>query len=469
MLHRLIRTSVFHQPSLTVQSRAFAKRFKKGGPVSTADELDNNPSSASVSTAASLQTASSLPSSSPSISSPSIASPSPSSASNPPPRIFQASAAPAKRSALETALKHIELQYGKGTIMQMNQRAAAPPSVQVIPTGSVTLDTALGIGGIPRGRIIEVYGPESSGKTTLALHIVAEAQKRGATCVFIDAEHALDVSYARRVGVNVDQLLVSQPDSGEQALEICETLVRSGGVELVVIDSVAALVPKAEIEGDMGDAHMALQARLMSQALRKLTAHLSKQSTTLLFINQIRHKVGVMFGNPEVTSGGNALKFYASMRMDIRRIAPVKQGETIVGNRVRVKVAKNKLAPPFREAEFDIEFGHGISKAGELVDLGVQYNFLQKAGSWYAYGDKQIAQGKEKVKQFLIENPDVMSQLEAQVRQAAWAVHDQAMSGKTKQATDNAIKETSEESDDIHEVGAADLVPDELQSQNPKL
>ncbi len=325
------------------------------------------------------------------------------------------SATAEKWKALDSAFTHIERQFGKGAIMRLGERITAE-HVPSVPTGSLGLDFALGIGGVPRGRVLEVFGPESSGKTTLALSIVAEAQKRGGIAAFVDAEHALDAVYARKLGVNVDDLLISQPDTGEQALEIVETLVRSGALDVVVIDSVAALVPRAEIEGEMGDSHMGLQARLMSQALRKLTGTISKSNTIVLFINQIRMKIGVMFGNPETTTGGNALKFYASVRLDIRRIASIKNGEDVVGNRTRVRVVKNKVAPPFREAEFDIEYGHGISKEGELIDMGVVHRVVEKSGTWFSYGEERLGQGRENAKQFLLDNPDISERMEQEIR-----------------------------------------------------
>jgi recombination protein RecA len=321
-----------------------------------------------------------------------------------------------KGKALGLALETIEKQFGKGSIMKLGE--AHKTAVETVPTGSLSLDIALG-GGIPKGRIIEVYGPESSGKTTLTLHAIAEMQKTGGTAAFIDAEHALDPAYAKRLGVDTDNLLISQPDNGEQALEITETLVRSNAVDLIVVDSVAALVPRAEIEGEMGDSHMGLQARLMSQALRKLTGVINRSNTTVIFINQIRMKIGVMFGNPETTTGGNALKFYASVRMDIRRISQIKQGEEIVGNRTRVKVVKNKIAPPFRQAEFDIMYNKGISKAGDVLDLAVEKNIVEKAGAWFAYNDAKIGQGRESAKEYLEQNPKTMEEIAKKVAQAA--------------------------------------------------
>lgn len=319
--------------------------------------------------------------------------------------------------ALEMAVSQIEKQYGKGAIMRMGISGALLP-VATIPTGSLELDYALGVGGIPRGRVVEIFGPESSGKTTLALHVIAEAQKRGGAAAFVDAEHALDANYAKTLGINIDELLISQPDTGEQALEITEVLVRSGAVDVVVIDSVAALVPRAEIDGEMGDSLPGLQARLMSQALRKLTAAISKSRTSVVFINQMREKIGIMFGNPETTTGGRALKFYASVRLDIRRISAIKDGEEVVGSRVKVKVVKNKLAPPFREAEFDIVYGEGISRLGSLVDLGVTHKVVEKSGAWYAYGSERIGQGRENAKRFLQENPAMADEIEAKLRAA---------------------------------------------------
>ena len=319
-----------------------------------------------------------------------------------------------KKKALEAALGQIEKQFGKGSVMKLGDFTAM--NVEAIPTGALSLDVALGIGGIPRGRIIEVYGPESSGKTTLTLHMIAEAQKLGGEAAFIDAEHALDPVYAKHLGVDIDNLIVSQPDTGEQALEIAEALVRSGALDIIVVDSVAALVPKAEIDGDMGDSHIGLQARLMSQALRKLAGAINKTKTVIVFINQLREKVGVMFGNPETTPGGRALKFYASVRMDIRKIENLKQDGEVVGNRARVKVVKNKVAPPFREAEFDIMYGKGISKEGNIVDLAVNLDIIEKSGSWFSYNDTRIGQGRENVKKFLLENPDIMKEVEDKIR-----------------------------------------------------
>ena len=320
-----------------------------------------------------------------------------------------------KRKALSAALGQIEKQFGKGAIMRMGD-VGAVRDIESISTGSLGLDIALGIGGLPRGRVIEIYGPESSGKTTLSLQVIAEAQKLGGTAAFVDAEHALDPGYAEKLGVNVDELLVSQPDTGEQALEITDMLVRSGSIDVVVVDSVAALTPKAEIEGDMGDSHMGLQARLMSQALRKLTGNIQRSNTMVIFINQIRMKIGVMFGNPETTTGGNALKFYASVRLDIRRIGAIKKGEEIVGNETRVKVVKNKMAPPFKKAEFQILYGEGISREAELIDLGVEHGFVMKSGAWYSYGDDRIGQGKDNVREFLKKNPDIAQEIEAKLR-----------------------------------------------------
>jgi len=320
-----------------------------------------------------------------------------------------------KLKALDAALSQIEKQYGKGAVMKLGD-PTAQMSVETIPTGSLSLDIALGLGGIPKGRIIEIYGPESSGKTTVTLHMIAEVQKRGGIAGFIDAEHALDPVYAKNIGVDIDNLYISQPDNGEQALEITETMVRSGAIDIIVVDSVAALVPKAEIDGDMGDSHVGLQARLMSQALRKLTAVISKSNCTVIFINQLREKVGVMYGNPEVTTGGRALKFYASVRIDVRRIEALKNGGEVVGNRTRAKVVKNKVAPPFREAEFDIMYGEGIAHTGELIDLGVRLGIITKAGSWFSMGEVRIGQGRDAAKKYLEENPDIAADVEAQIR-----------------------------------------------------
>jgi len=320
-----------------------------------------------------------------------------------------------KEKAIELAVSAIEKQFGKGSVMRLGVDEPLAQDIPAISTGSVSLDLALGVGGVPRGRIVEIYGPEASGKTTLTLHVVAEAQKNGGVAAFIDAEHALDVGYARKLGVRTEDLLISQPDTGEQALEICEMLVRSGAVDVIVIDSVAALVPRAELEGEMGDQHMGLQARLMSQALRKLTATISKSNTTVVFINQIRMKIGVMFGNPETTTGGNALKFYASQRLDIRRIGAIKDGETVVGNRTRVKVVKNKVAPPFREVEFDILYGQGISREGDLLDLAVENNIVEKSGAWFSYGGERIGQGRENARDFLKAHPDTLRDVETRL------------------------------------------------------
>ncbi len=320
-----------------------------------------------------------------------------------------------KTKALDAALSQIERSYGKGSIMRLGQSETAV-DIESIPTGSLGLDLALGIGGLPRGRIIEIYGPESSGKTTLALHVVAEAQKSGGACAFVDAEHALDPAYAKKLGVNLDELLISQPDAGEQALEIADTLVRSGAVDVLVIDSVAALTPRAELEGEMGDTHMGLQARLMSQALRKLTASVSRSNTMIIFINQIRMKIGVMFGSPETTTGGNALKFYSSVRLDIRRIGQIKDKDEVVGNQTRVKVVKNKVAPPFKQVEFDIMYGEGVSKMGELLDLGVKGGIVEKSGSWFSYDEERIGQGRENAKKFLTENQEMAKKIENQIR-----------------------------------------------------
>ncbi len=338
-----------------------------------------------------------------------------------------------KNKALSTALSQIQKQFGQGSIMKLGEQEAL--NVETFSTGSLGLDLALGVGGLPKGRVIEIYGPESSGKTTLTLHCIAEIQKEGGTCAFIDAEHALDPSYARKLGVNVDELVISQPDTGEQALEIADTLVRSGAVDIIVIDSVAALVPKAELEGEMGDATMGAQARLMSQALRKLTANISRTKCTVVFINQVRQKIGVMFGNPETTTGGNALKFYASVRIDIRRIGAIKDKDEVVGNQTRVKVVKNKVAPPFKVVEFDILYGQGISKQGELIDMGVKAGFIEKAGSWFSYDDQRIGQGKENVRNFLKENPAVADEIEAKIRaNAAGIIEEDVIAEKVEEA-----------------------------------
>ena len=340
-----------------------------------------------------------------------------------------------KLKALDAALGQIEKQFGKGSVMKLGD-SSVHMNVETVPTGSLSLDIALGLGGIPKGRIVEVYGPESSGKTTVALHMVAEVQKRGGIAGFIDAEHALDPVYAKHIGVDVDNLYISQPDNGEQALEITETMVRSGAVDIVIVDSVAALVPRAEIEGDMGDSHVGLQARLMSQALRKLTAVISKSNCIVIFINQLREKVGVMFGNPETTTGGRALKFYSSIRLDVRRIEALKQAGEIVGNRTRIKVVKNKIAPPFKEAEFDIMFGQGISKAGDILDLAADLGIINKSGAWYAYKDGKIGQGRENAKQYLKENPDVAAEVEAKVRE-----HYGLVEGNTEEEDKKGAKE----------------------------
>ncbi len=333
-----------------------------------------------------------------------------------------------KAKALELAMAQIDRQFGKGSIMRLGDDKRVG-GIEAVPSGSISLDAALGIGGYPRGRVVEIFGPESSGKTTLTLHAIAEAQKRGGLAAFIDAEHALDAKYAKNLGVDTDNLLISQPDTGEQALEITETLVRSAALDIVVIDSVAALVPKAEIEGDMGDAQMGLQARLMSQAMRKLAGIISKSRTCVIFINQIREKIGVMFGNPETTTGGRALKFYSSVRVDVRRTASIKDAENIIGNRTRAKVVKNKIAPPFREAEFDIMYGTGISREGDLIDVAVKFDIVQKSGTWFSFGEERLGQGRENVKKYLIENPDLLKQINKQVREALGLVK---KSGETK-------------------------------------
>lgn len=326
-----------------------------------------------------------------------------------------------KLKALQLTLDKLEKSYGKGTIMKLGDTAIE--AIEVISTGSIGLDIALGVGGLPKGRVIEIYGPESSGKTTLAIHAIAEAQKKGGIAAFIDAEHAFDRFYAQKLGVDVENLLISQPDNGEQALEIADNLIRSGAIDILVIDSVAALVPKAEIEGEMGDSKMGLQARLMSQALRKLTGTISKTGCCCIFINQLREKIGIMFGNPETTTGGNALKFYASVRLDIRRISQIKDTDEVSGNRVKVKIVKNKVAPPFRVAEFDIMFGEGISKAGEIIDLGVEHNIIKKSGSWFSYGETRLGQGRDAVKQLILDNPELMDELEAKIKEVVTGDH----------------------------------------------
>jgi recombination protein RecA len=336
-----------------------------------------------------------------------------------------------KLKALELALTQIDRQFGKGSIMRLGGDRLQE-RIKVIPSGSISLDAALGIGGVPRGRIIEIFGPESSGKTTLALHIIAEAQKLGGLAAFIDAEHALDAYYSKNLGVDTDNLLISQPDTGEQALEITETLVRSGAIDVIVIDSVAALVPRAEIEGEMGDAQMGLQARLMSQAMRKLSGAISKSNTCVIFINQIREKIGVMFGSPETTTGGRALKFYSSVRIDIRRTASIKDRENIIGNRTKVKVVKNKVAPPFREAEFDIMYGTGISKEGDVIDVAVANNIIEKSGTWFSYGEERLGQGRENVKRFLLENPDMYKEIELKVRKALGIIQEKPIAEEKK-------------------------------------
>ena len=352
-----------------------------------------------------------------------------------------------KKKALETALKQIEKSFGKGAVMRMGDRPAL--NIEAIPTGSLALDAALGVGGVPKGRIIEIYGPESSGKTTLALHILAQAQKLGGEVAFVDAEHALDPVYARSIGVDIDSMLVSQPDTGDQALEITDALVRSGAVDAVVVDSVAALVPRQEIEGEMGDTFVGLQARLMSQALRKLAGTIAKTNCVVIFINQLRMKIGVMYGNPETTTGGNALKFYASVRLDVRRVEGIKEGGNVVGNHVRVKVVKNKVAPPFRQAEFDIMFGEGISKWGELVDMAVEFDIVQKAGSWFSMNGERIGQGKDSVKNYLINNPEIADQVEALVRQKLQeAVARPGTGSQPVEAADRAIGVSAEDFDD---------------------
>ncbi len=373
-----------------------------------------------------------------------------------------------KMKALDAALANIEKQFGKGSVMKLGE-STANFNVESIPTGALSLDIALGLGGVPKGRVVEIYGPESSGKTTVALHMVAEVQKRGGIAGFIDAEHALDPVYAKNIGVDIDNLYISQPDSGEQALDIAETMVRSGAVDIIIIDSVAALVPKAEIDGDMGDAHVGLQARLMSQALRKLTPVVSKNNCVVIFINQLREKVGILFGNPETTTGGRALKFYASVRMDVRKIETLKQGGEVIGNRTRVKVVKNKVAPPFREAEFDIMFGRGISIEGDVLDLAVNINVVQKSGAWFAYNGEKIGQGRENAKQFLLEHPDIMEEIDKKVRAHyfnetegkagegdAARINDETKSGTAKSDTETAAaKETEAEAEETAGKAAA--------------
>lgn len=357
--------------------------------------------------------------------------------------VEQAGPAADKRRAIETAMQQIEKMYGKGSIMRLGENLHA--NVEAIPTGSLTLDLALGIGGVPKGRIIEIYGPESSGKTTLALHIVAEAQKRGGEAAFVDAEHALDPTYARALGVNIDEMLISQPDTGEQALEITEALVRSGAIDVVVVDSVAALVPRAEIEGEMGDSYVGLQARLMSQALRKLTGAINKTNCIVIFINQLREKVGVMYGNPEVTTGGRALKFYSSVRIEVRRIEALKSGSEVIGNRTRAKVVKNKVAPPFREAEFDIMYGEGISRWGEMIDLGVKLDLVQKSGSWFSMGEIRIGQGRDAAKQYLKDHPEEAQKLDEAIRRDFYKL----MSNQSKAAARAAGRPVDVSADDF--------------------
>ena len=350
-----------------------------------------------------------------------------------------------KKKALDTAIAQIEREFGKGSIMRLGENSGIV--VEAIPTGSLALDIALGIGGVPKGRIVEIYGPESSGKTTLALHILAEAQKRGGEVAFIDAEHALDPGYARALGVDIDSMLISQPDTGEQGLEICEALVRSGAIDVVVVDSVAALTPRAEIEGDMGDSHVGLLARLMSQALRKLAGSISKTNCIVIFINQLREKVGVMYGNPEVTTGGRALKFYASVRIDVRRVEAIKSGGEVVGNRTKAKIVKNKVAPPFREAEFEIMYGEGISRLGEIVDLAVKQDLIQKSGSWFSMGELRLGQGKDAVKAYLRDNPETADKLEAEIRANAWKL----MSNQAKVAARAAGRAVDVSADDFED------------------
>lgn len=364
-----------------------------------------------------------------------------------------------KTKALDAALSQIERAFGKGSLMKLGQRDAV--DIESISTGSLGLDIALGIGGLPKGRVIEIYGPESSGKTTLALHAIAEAQKKGGTCAFIDAEHALDPSYAKKLGVDIGELLISQPDGGEQALEITDTLVRSGAIDVLVVDSVAALVPRAELEGEMGDHHVGLQARLMSQALRKLTGSVAKSNTMVIFINQIRMKIGVMFGNPETTTGGNALKFYSSIRMEIRRIGAIKDRDEVVGNQTRVKVVKNKLAPPFKMVEFDIMYGEGVSKMGEILDLGVKAGIVEKSGSWFSYDSVRVGQGRENAKAFLRENPEMSNEIETKIRANAGLIAEEMLIGSEN--------DTDEEGDEV-EIGAdgADGADDAKAAKSPK-
>jgi recombination protein RecA len=349
-----------------------------------------------------------------------------------------------KSKALDAALSQIERAFGKGSIMRLGKNSKAL-DIETIPTGSLGLDIALGVGGLPRGRVVEIYGPESSGKTTLALHCLAEAQKKGGICAFIDAEHALDPIYARKLGVNVDDLLISQPDAGEQALEIADTLVRSGAIDVLVIDSVAALVPRAELEGEMGDSQPGLQARLMSQALRKLTASINRSNTMVVFINQIRMKIGVMYGSPETTTGGNALKFYASVRLDIRRVGVIKERDEVVGNQTRVKVVKNKLAPPFKQVEFDIMYGEGVSKVGEIIDLGVKAGVVEKSGAWFSYDSQRIGQGRENAKNFLKNNPDISNKIETAIRQNAGLIAEQILAGEREEDDDDGEEAAAEE------------------------
>nr|URN45714.1 recombinase A [Bradyrhizobium sp.] len=349
-----------------------------------------------------------------------------------------------KSKALSAALSQIERQFGKGSVMKLGKNDRSM-DIETVSTGSLGLDIALGVGGLPKGRIVEIYGPESSGKTTLALHTVAEAQKKGGICAFIDAEHALDPVYARKLGVNIDELLISQPDTGEQALEICDTLVRSGAVDVLVVDSVAALVPKAELEGEMGESLPGLQARLMSQALRKLTASINKSNTMVIFINQIRMKIGVMYGSPETTTGGNALKFYASVRLDIRRIGAIKERDEVIGNSTRVKVVKNKLAPPFKQVEFDIMYGEGVSKMGEILDLGVKAGIVEKSGAWFSYDSQRLGQGRENSKTFLKANPDMTAKIEAAIRQNSGLIAEQILAGSAERDADGDGEEPADE------------------------